>query len=561
MVLRNSWVGLLCCLLLAARPSTVTAAQAAPSEPGTSVEAIADVPAAESPSAGSHAHALRPPGVDWFEGEVSDAFAEARTSGRQVFLYWGAVWCPPCQELKATIFKRRDFLDRLKLFVPVYLDGDAAGAQAWGERFRISGYPTVLVLRADQTELERVSGGMDLARYAEVLDLALGQGRPVQELLAAIGSPAGDSHSEQSSADDCRRLAYNAWMLDEDWTQHPESLGKLAAQLGRAAQRCPKAQAAERARLQVTAIHAFLVAEAKELRGGMAPSAPLHALLESVPALLADRALALSIGDALWYLPADFFAAAASEFSVRGGQGRATLQERWFSVMDTLSQDARYSSADRLDAVRSKVLAAKALSADGKVPAPLAAAVTRRIDEALAREHEPYARASLVNSALNVLDVLDDAQRAHDILAGEIRTSAYAYYYMADLGELEERRGHTDLAIEWLARSYQAAQGPATRFQWGVGYVSGLVRMRPQDDTAIRDATLAILSDLDAAGDLHGRTLRSLRRLEVRLRDWGKDASHAAAIGAMRRRMHAICDRIPAADSAQPACAQFLDVT
>jgi thiol-disulfide isomerase/thioredoxin len=514
--------------------------------------------AAEMSAPAGRVHSSRPAGVAWFDGEITDAFALARTTGRPVFLYWGAVWCPPCQELKATVFKRRDFLDRLNLFVPVYLDGDAAGAQAWGERFKISGYPTVLVLRADQTELARVSGGMDLARYAEVLELALGQDRPVQELLAAVASPDPSA----ISPDECRRLAYNAWMLDDAWVQHPESLGGLAQQLGRAAQRCPQTAPVERARLQVTAVHAAVSAETKDLQSGRAPSAPLRGLLEPVPGIVSNAALAPAIGDALWYLPAEFFSAAATAFPQHGakttGQGREALRRRWFVLMDELSADPRYSPSDQLDALRSKLVAAKALSPDGKISALLATAVTRRIDQALAREHEPYARSSLVNSALNVLDVLGDDRRAHDILAGEVKSAAYPYYYMADLGELEEKLGHVDLAIDWLARSYQYAQGPATRFQWGVGYVRGLVRMRPKDDAAIRSSTLSVLSDLDAAADLHGRTLRALWRLEASLRDWNKDASHATAIEAVRERMRAICQRVPADDSAHPVCMQFL---
>jgi len=278
-----------------------------------------------------------------------------------------------------------------------------------------------------------------------------------------------------------------------------------------------------------------------------------------VPAVLADRRLALAIGDSLWFQPEEFFAAAAPVFSERSAaQGRDALRGRWFALMDALSGDARYSAADQLYAVRSKLIAAKALAADGRVPAALAASATRRIDASLAREHRPHARASLVNAALNVLDVLDDDRRAHDILAGEIETSENAYYYMADMADLEEKQGHTDEAVRWLARSYQEAKGPATRFQWGVGYVRGLVRMRPQDEAAVRDAALAVLDDLDAAGDLHGRTLRSLERLQSSLQDWDKDAAHAAATGAVRARLQPICGRLSAGDSAQPVCARFL---
>jgi len=519
--------------------------------------ALSGVLLCAGPAAGAEApHGARPPGVAWFEGEVADAFGQAQSAGRPVFLYWGAAWCPPCLELKATIFKRRDFLERLKLFVPVYLDGDAAGAQAWGERFHISGYPTVLVLRADRTELERVSGGMDLARYAEVLDLALGQARPVLETLAAATADAPGAAPGAMTSDDCRQLAYNAWALDDSWQQHPEDLGRLAGQLATAARRCPGANAIEAARLQMTAIHAALTAEAAPLKAGQPPSAALQALLRPVPGILADAGLAPAIGDTLVHLPAEFFAAAAAAYGAP--DRRATLRARWIACMDQLAADPRFSAADRLDALRSKLVAVKALSEPGKIPAPLAREATRRIDGLLAAEHEPYARASLVNSALNALDVLDDDERARQILAGEIKTAAHPYYYMADLGELEEKLGHPDAALDWLARSYQTAQGPATRFQWGVGYVRGLVRMRPRDEAAIRAAALEVLADLDASGDVHGRNLRSLHRLETSLREWQHGSGHEAVLATVRQRVQAICGRMPDADPSRAACSGFL---
>ena len=63
-------------------------------------------------------------GIDWFEGSVDEAFAEAKATDKPIYLYWGAVWCPPCYAISATVFKSPEFLERSKLFVPVYLDGD-----------------------------------------------------------------------------------------------------------------------------------------------------------------------------------------------------------------------------------------------------------------------------------------------------------------------------------------------------------------------------------------------------------------------------------------------------
>ena len=72
--------------------------------------------------------------IAWREGDVADALAEAKEQGKPVILYWGAVWCPPCNQMKSTLFKDASFIAETEKFVPVYLDGDTAGAQEWGER-------------------------------------------------------------------------------------------------------------------------------------------------------------------------------------------------------------------------------------------------------------------------------------------------------------------------------------------------------------------------------------------------------------------------------------------
>jgi thiol-disulfide isomerase/thioredoxin len=226
--LRN--LPLLFCLavLLAAAGCSRKSPPATPAEP-----AAAPVSTAAAP--GPHL----PPGIDWFPGDVDAAFAAAKSAGKPTFLYWGAEWCPPCAQIKSTIFNTREFQERSRLFVPVYLDGDTPSAQRHGERFGVMGYPTMILFRADGTEITRLPGGVDVARYATILDTALADGRPVADILqAALGNGA-------VTPSDWQLLAYYSWGTDHGRILPSEQRSSTFRQLSEA---CPKDMQPECAR-------------------------------------------------------------------------------------------------------------------------------------------------------------------------------------------------------------------------------------------------------------------------------------------------------------------------
>ena len=154
--------------------------------------------------AGEQSELAHASAIDWRHGDVEDALAEAKEVGKPVILYWGAVWCPPCNQMKATLFRDPSFIAETQNFVPVYLDGDTAGAQRWGEQFGISGYPTVIILKPDGTEITRIASA---TMAGELPHLLRGRGQ-AHDLDRDAARQGGEQHRqpEQGGLDDPRRV-------------------------------------------------------------------------------------------------------------------------------------------------------------------------------------------------------------------------------------------------------------------------------------------------------------------------------------------------------------------
>ncbi len=475
-------------------------------------------------------------GIAWAKGDVDAAFAAAKAANKPVFLYWGAVWCPPCNQVKATIFNRQDFVDRSRFFVPVYLDGDTKSAQRLGARFKVSGYPTMILFKPDGTEITRLPGEVDADQYMRVLALGMSGARPVKDTLAAALAPGSKLTPEE-----WRLLAYYSWDTDE---QQVLPRDKVPATLKRLAQACPADQRDAVARLEIKALAAEAMANSTKPRDDKAS-------VEKVLKLLAEPGFARNNFDVVVY----YSNSISKAYTLPKSAEREKLNAAWSAALDRLLVDASLSTADRLSAVDAQIALAKLDDPKAALAPALLKSVREQATRADRETTDVYARQAVISSVAEVLADAGLFDESDAVLKAELQRSHSPYYYMLGLAANAKTRGDKAAALGWYEKAYAAADGPATRLQWGASYVSALIDLSPQDVARIDAATKSIIAELDPAPDtFYGRNQRALERMSNKLATWDKDRTHEASLKRLRTQMASVCSKLPTSDPARASC-------
>ena len=514
-------------------------------EPPAAVESAATPsgePAAVAPEVDGHL----PVGIDWFAGDVDAAFAAAESASKPLFLYWGAEWCPPCAQIKATIFNRREFQERARLFIPVYLDGDTPSAQKQGERFGVIGYPTMILFRPDGTEITRLPGGVDVQRYATILDVALADARPVTEILRAATTGG------ELSAGDWRLLAYYSWSTDNGRVLPDETSVSTLRSLS---ERCPVEIRADCSRLFFDYLFAASATDPSPLNGLDRASAR-----RTLTELLGEPAVRRANVSNLSYGAKSIVPLLSDEGSVE----RSELIASWRGALDALESDpggAGLSDAERLNLLRAHVVLQQLAAPGEPLPDDLLARMRATVAEIDSATTDAYARQAGINAAANLYWEAGLDEDATRLLVAELEKSKQPYYFMSSLGELAQKAGREQDAIRWLARAYDEAEGPATRFQWGYNYMVGLLEMTPEDTVTIERTGLQLIDELGASPDaFYQRTRIRLEALDGKLREWSKDAeARAQVIETLRVRTLEICKDLPESEESRSNCERFLN--
>ena len=496
------------------------------------------------PSAPAAQASVQPTTIDWHNGSLESAFAKAATEGKPILLYWGAEWCPPCHQLKVTIFRERRFIDRSRLFVPVYLDGDTASAQKYGEQFRVLGYPTLILLSAEGEEITRVAGGIDIGAYSDVLDAAVDYRGSIHDLVAAVAGGA------RLSARDCRLMAYYSWAQDNDQLLDGQAAVTLFSQLESG---CPASLTTERARLFSQYLRSLTA-------DGSPPvvDAQRRELLSRLQGLLSDRGLARADLEFTILEGAQM----AAHLTEAGSDARQQLVGRWQQVLTQLAKDDRLPKRERIYTLAGQLRLQRLEQTDDAPPSSALAAEIRRVAAwADADTTDPYERQTVMNAVANTLWEAGLHQDARQLLEKERQISKYPWYFTLTLAELEQEAGRDDEALKWFHQAYQEAEGQATRFQWGFNYLVALMDVVPEDEARIEAETLRVFGELreNAADAFYQRTRQRLENLEQRFLVWNEGGQRSRSLAVIRDGVSAICATIEPGEASRAHCEAFLD--
>ncbi len=484
------------------------------------------------------------------DADIERAFARAKVEKKPVLLYWGATWCPPCNQLKATLFSRQEFAALSKNFVAVHVDGDRPGAQKLGSRFKVSGYPTTVLFTPEGQEVTRLPGEVDAPQALAVLQLGLAGGRSVKAVLAdALG---GKDAGRALSANDWRLLAFYSWETDEQQVVPKAEVPGTLARLAAASPTAVNGDAEITTRLWLKALAAS--DDGKGLKAD-------DGLRERVRIVLADAREVRAQMDVLTNGAADIVRTLEDDESPR----RAPLVAAYDAALKKLEADTTLSRADRLGALLARVDLARLKepkdSVSPKLPEPLLADLREHVARADREITDGYERQAVITAAAYALGRAGLWADSDALLKSNLARSHSPYYLMSQLGSNARKRGMKDEALRWYGEAFDKARGPATRLQWGSGYLAALVDLAPQDAARIEKVAAQMLREAAAdAGAFDGRSVRSLQRAGSKLVAWNGEGKHAAAMKRLQGQLNGVCAGLSKADAAgqRAACEKLL---
>jgi len=405
-------------------------------------------------------HAALPKGIDWHKGTVKSALILAKKENRPIFLYWGAVWCPPCKLIKKIVFESPEFKKTVKNFIPVYLDGDDKRAQYWGAKYKFQGYPTTLVINPKGEEVIRFPTEPNVVNYISLMNQSLKNLDPIETILerAKLGK------ATKSDWEIAGGYYYDSSQLIKD-----ENKYALFKELY---EKVPVRYKNARDKLFLNYLSSWLdkfTGNKKKIKND--PEKTFFKK-ELVKHLGQYEFIRQNLETLTWggiYSLNNLFE--KPELIIR--------EKAFLKKMEKMMDDKTISTDERLWSLIPWI---KIEQKSGK---PFSKKLLSKLKEmakwADQKTVDPFERHAVMGTILSLLKKTGLDDLGYVYAQKELKTSKTPYYFMSKLAKIEERRGNKNKALNWFKLAFESAKGPVTRFSWGNAYLRAIMKLRPKN--------------------------------------------------------------------------------
>lgn len=438
-------------------------------------------------------NAKLPPGAKWYKGDVESAFSLAKSQNKPLFLYWGAVWCPPCNRVQKNVFKTSLFKKSIKQFIPVYLNGDHENAQRWGEKLNAKGYPTMLILSPQGKELVRLPTGISAKQYTNIMN-------QTAKKLLSITDLITKGRSSKLDKVGWSLLAYYSWDQDYSITQNSVEKSKLLLELYKLT---PKHLVEYKSRFFLLN---SILPEQKKITDKLKLKKFLRLLLNS-PELLTKNTELIT----------DY----ASEFIEILKTDKAFLKE-YFDKVSLLGDKKQTSLISKMSFLNAKTnILLKADCLKKKRVDVEKRNINSQILKLTSMPMDSYQRQSVMSTGIWLLIELNDLKNSKKLAIEQLKKSKAPYYFMSYLAYISELEKDMISSLKWRKAGYEEATGNATKFQWGVKYLQSQLKMKKINHSLLKETYTKIFKEVTMAKDaFNGRNQYRFKALAKNLIDY-----------------------------------------